>query len=449
MRYDWFDMGLLRRLSFLLLCAGGVAAAQPAPDAPPPPPPSADPTPPPEPPPAPVAPASVAPVPPPVTAPPPAEPPKSDKEQEAAAPYEPSSVSVGGYLQPQFRMRQNAPGAQFDQDGFRFARARLIAVAQTRAGNLDLSATLEAEMQPQFALADAYATIARTFPTGKKGDLPGRIAIDGGQMRVPISRQNMLSDSRLSFVDKAQLATILSQTDPKIERDLGVRITAAPPKLPVKVFAGVFNGEGKNQVENINESYLYAARVEISPWGRDNALAESAFGGTQLTLGLSYAHDKLTSIGNGHELVTYLGADVFASYKGLSASYEYLQAKHDYESPVDGAMLPPTYLANGWVAQAAYLLPVKLPPFKQSRIEIAARVEEIDRNDTVPIVAIGDPAQSVREYTGVLSYYLRMHSLKAQLAVSHFQEIEDRTAAGTDAAYDNDQLLLQVTYRME
>ena len=49
----------------------------------------------------------------------------------------------------------------------------------------------------------------------------------------------------------------------------------------------------------------------------------------------------------------------------------------------------------------------------------------------------------------MISYYLRMHSLKAQLAASHFTEIEDRTAVGTDAAYKNDQLLLQVTYRLE
>jgi hypothetical protein len=55
----------------------------------------------------------------------------------------------------------------------------------------------------------------------------------------------------------------------------------------------------------------------------------------------------------------------------------------------------------------------------------------------------------VREITGVLTYYLRMHSLKAQLAFSHFDEIENMTATFADAVYDNDQLLLQITYRVE
>ena len=121
-------------------------------------------------------------------------------------------MTIGGYFQPQYRLRQDSP-AQFDQDGFRFARARLIGVGQTRAGNLELSATFEAELQPTFALADGYVSVARALPHG------GRLSLDAGQMRVPVSRQNLLSDSRLSFVDKAQLASIAP------DRDLGTRLT--------------------------------------------------------------------------------------------------------------------------------------------------------------------------------------------------------------------------------
>ncbi len=416
---------------------GGVSQAQPAPDQP-----SVEP-----------APVAVSPTPtvaPPVPAPTPAPvpvaataqpPPRTEKDSEALASYEPSSVQVGGYLQPQFRLRQDSP-AQADQDGFRFARARLTARGETRAGNLELSAYVEAELQPQFSLADAYATLARTFAasSGKKS-LPGKLSLDVGQMRVPISRQNMLSDSRLSFVDKAQLATIAP------DRDLGARVTAAPPAIPVRLIAGVFNGDGRNQVENINQSYLYAARLEVSPLGRDNQLAESAFGGKLLSLGLSYGHNKLTA-GNGHELITTYGADVSTALHGLSASFEYLVVKHVFEG-ADPSMLMQDFQAKGWAAQLAYLFPVKLAPFKQARIELAARVEEIDRNDTIAIPQLGDPNQSVRELTGVLSYYLRMHSLKAQLAASHFIELEDRTVLGGDASYKNDQLLLQVTYRLE
>ena len=40
-----------------------------------------------------------------------------------------------------------------------------------------------------------------------------------------------------------------------------------------------------------------------------------------------------------------------------------------------------------------------------------ARFEEIDRNDTLPIVGLGDPNQSLRYYTGVLSWYQHGHDL--------------------------------------
>lgn len=351
------------------------------------------------------------------------------------ASYEPTSVAVGGYLQPQFRLRQDS-SAQADEDGFRFARARLILRGETRAGNLELSAQVEGELQPTFSMMDAYGTVARTFP--QRRGLPGRISLDGGQMRVPISRQQMISDSRLSFVDKAQLATIAP------ERDLGARLTIAPPKVPVKVIGGVFNGEGRNQIENINQAYLYTGRVEIAPVGRDVALAESAFGGKLFTIGLSYGHNKLAR-GNGDEKLTYLGADAAAAWRGLSAAFEYLEVRHRFR----GGDAARDFNANGWAAQLAYLLPVKLPPHKQARLELAARVEEIDRDDTNPIPLLGHDNQSVRGYTAVLSYYLRMHNLKAQLAATHFQEIEDLTSTFAPAVYDNDQLLLQITYRVE
>lgn len=432
----------MRGLSLFLVLASSVAAAQPAPpgDTPPvdPPPPGDAPKvepppkdlPPQDPPPqAVVAPAPAAPV-----------PPRTERAKESLANDQPSVVSIGGYLQPQFRLRQDSP-AQFDQDGFRFARARVVTAGKTRAGDLELSAYVEAELQPTFALQDAYASLGRTFATPAKRALPGRVQLDGGQMRVPISRQNLLSDSRLSFVDKAQIATLAP------ERDLGVRLTVAPPIAPLRVIGGMFNGEGKNQVENINQSYLYAARVEASLVGRDAPLAESAFGGDLLVAAASYGRNKLTR-GNGHEVVTYLGADVAAASHGLSVSFEYLVVKHRFDG-LDPAMLPRPFKGNGWVAQLAYLLPPHLPPVGQGRLEIAARVEEIDRNDTIPIPQLGDPNQSVREITGVLSFYLRMHSLKAQLALSHFEEIEDRTSTGGEAAYDNDQLLVQITYRIE
>ena len=424
-----------------MLCLGGVARAQPPDDEPSPP----ASQPPPETPP-PVAQAAVVPRPP---APAPAAP-VSEPADDPLPNYEPSSVRLGGFLQTQYRRRQDANGT-FDADdtnGFRLARVRLIGLAQTRAGNLELSAFVESELQPNFFLADGYATVSRTLPHN------GRITIDGGQMRVPISRQNLLSDSRLAFVEKAQLATIAP------DRDLGVRVTLDAPRptpkrrnefrLPgARLIGGAFNGEGPNQVENINQDYFYVGRLELTPIGEERQLAESGFGGRFLTIAGSIGRNK-RSEGGRLDTVSYAGVDVTGSLRGLSGSFEYLRVRHR-QTQGDGTDDPNTtdFDANGFVAQVNYLLPFKLPPLDQARFELGFRLEEIDRNDRVPISQPGEAGQSVRSITAVASYYLRMHTLKAQLAFTSFKELEDRTAAGENAAFDNDQLLLQVTYRME
>jgi hypothetical protein len=337
-------------------------------------------------------------------------------------------MHLGGYVQPQARVRQNSPAAS-DEDGFRMARARLTASADGKVEDLVLSASIEAELQPTFTLADAYATISRPLRD------QGVLTLDLGQTRVPISRQQLMSDTRLSFVDKAQLATIAP------DRDLGARVWFVAPGLPqLRLIAGAFNGEGKNQVQNINEGYLYAGRLEITPFGAPAPYAESAFAPAPwLSLGVSAGHNKLTP-GDFREDQTTLGVDISGAYRGLSGAAEYLVVRHSFTG--DPMKLPgPDFHANGWMAQLAYLY--------RSHIEVGARVEEIDRNDTVPIPQLGDPAQSVREYTAVISAYLRQHTCKAQLAFNHFQEVETLTSTGTDATYPDDQVVLQITYRVE
>jgi hypothetical protein len=405
-----------------LLVLAGSAGAQPAPEvqpAPDPaPPPPADPAPAPAPPPpapAPVAPAAIT---------------------DTAILPDTWHFSPGAFIQPQFRMRQNAPGAPNDTDGFRFARARIFGSAATKAGNLDLSAYFEAEMQPSFQMIFAYGTAARAFENGSK------VALEVGQMRVPISRQNLMSDTMLSFVDKAQVATIAP------DHDLGARLWYTLPGGKARAVAAVFNGEGRDQVQNINESYLYVGRVEFTPFGKD-PMRESAFDGDFLTIAADVGHNRLSPSNKYSEIVTYYGGDIAGAWHGLSGEFEYLWV-HDEDRGMPQDLPDPShYNANGWNAQLAYLLPWGLPPYNQSRLELAARVEEIDRNDAVPIVMIGDPNQSVREYTAVVSYYLRKHLIKAQLAANHFVEIEDRTATGQNTSYPNDQLLLQLTYRLE
>ena len=261
------------------------------------------------------------------------------------------------------------------------------------------------ELQPQFSLYDAYVSITKPLPHD------GVLTLDLGQMRVPMSRQQLISDTRRAFVDAAQIATIAP------DRDLGVKLWYVPSQLHmVRLIGGVFNGEGRDQIQNINERYLWAGRIEVTPFGDVEPYAESAFAGNWLTFAFNAGHNVLTPGVYEEKQITW-GYDVSGCWRGLSGSFEYLQVNHYYEG--DPTKFPgKDYHANGFDAQLNYMLPLEL--YRGTKLEIGARVEEIDRDDTDPIEMPGDPNQSLRIYTAVISYYLRQHQMKIQLAGYHF-----------------------------
>jgi hypothetical protein len=365
---------------------------------------------------------------------PPASPQTStDVSQSRTPDAEPWSLRPGFFVQEQYRTKQNSV-VQNDQDGFRLARARVTATGAGQVGDFQLSSYFEAEMQPQFSLYDAYVSISKPLPNN------GVLTLDLGQMRVPISRQQLISDTRRAWVDAAQIQSIAP------DRDLGMKLWYVPSQLHmVRVIGGIFNGEGRNQVQNINERYFWAGRIEVTPLGDVQPYAESAFAGNWLSFAFNAGHNVLTPGVYEEKQITW-GYDVSGCWHGLSGSFEYLQVNHYYEG--NPSMFPgKDYHANGFVAQLNYMLPIRL--YRDTRLEIGARVEEIDRDDTDPIEMAGDPNQSQRIYTGVISYYLRQHQMKIQVAGYHYTQIENKTATGMDATYPEDQILAQVTYRVE
>lgn len=344
-----------------------------------------------------------------------------DVSTETGAP----SFTIGGYVQPQARVRQDDDVAQFDENGFRFRRARLTLGAERTTGTVTYQVELESELTPELQLLDAYIAATSCLPS----DGAWRIAL--GQIKAPVSRQTLLSDSRLSFVEKAELAGLAP------DRQLGALGTITVPNFPmVAISAGVFNGEGRNQVQNVDQRFLYAGRIEVRPSGRDVKLSESAHDGDFTAIGVSAARNR-TGTGTSVETALTLGADAAFAMQGVSGSLEYVQVEHAFSM---GSVLP-AYRANGLAAQLAYLAFDKL--------EVGVRFEEIDRNDTIPIVGVGDANQSLRYLTGVLTWYQAKHDLKLQLQASHIQEIEDLDQNLNDATYANDTILLQAQYRME
>lgn len=351
-------------------------------------------------------------------------------ESELAAEPTAHELTIGGYLQPQLRLREDDPMVGFDEDGFRVRRGRVQLGDHARFGRLVLKAEVEVEVASTVELQDGYVEVGSCLQGG------GAWRVDAGQFKVPVSRQALLSDARLAFVEKPELATLAP------DRQIGAAATVNVPYAPWLVVAGgLFDGEGKNQGGNVDQRFLFAGRVEVRPFGRDVKLAESNLGGDYLVVGASAAQNRNAS-GSDIERTRTFGADVAFGWNGLSGAAEYLEVRH-----VRDLGSYPAYRANGVAAQLSYLLP--LPGRWARRLELGARFDEIDRNDAIPIERPGDPDQSLRTYHLAATWYQHGHDLKLQLDLAHIVEVEDITRNRTTAVYANDTILVQATYRLE
>jgi hypothetical protein len=265
----------------------------------------------------------------------------------------------------------------------------------------------------------------------------GRVRAMLGQFKAPVSRESLLSDARVGFVSKAELASLAP------DRQLGAGVIAELPGAPwIELSLGAFNGDGKNLVENVDQQFLFAGRLALRAFGPSARPADGGFGPARLVAAVSAARN-VRDLGTYDETIRWLGFDVSGAWNGLSGAIEYLLVDHTFDEEAPDV----AYQAYGWNAQLAYLLP--LPGRLRRRFEVGARWEAIDRNDTLLIQAPGDVNQTLVYYTLGLGYYHREHALKAQLSLSHIQEYEDRDRNDEDATYANDTLLVQVTYVVE
>lgn len=382
----------------------------------------------------PVAPARPAPLEPAEVAPQPA--PAQELAVEATAPKPledapaEAQLRIGGYAQPQFRLRQNDDVAQEDEDGFRLRRTRLTVAAVQPGDLISFYFALEAEFTPEFQLLDAVISGLSDLPRG------GRLKVDFGQIRPPMSQQLLISAAEMQFVDRAAL------TDIAPARQLGAAFQVNVPEVPwIEVSAGVFNGEGRNQIQNIDEQFMYVGRIALRPIGWFERVTESALGADQVSIAGSAAY--LNSDIDSEGKTVWLGVDAFASWNGISGYFEYIWKSTEFDANVAQV----DYKAKGLNVQAGYLLPI--PGNLYRKLEVAARFEESDPNNAIPIEQPGDVNQSLRSYVFGLSYYHSGHDVKAQLALTHTTEVEDIDRGLMDATFDNDTLLFQLSYRLK
>lgn len=296
----------------------------------------------------------------------------------------------------------DGPATDDDATEMSIRRARLVfqgnALGPTLTYYIQLSfSNLDNEADLRLPLRDAYITWAA------QRDLNVRL----GQMKVPFSRQRVVSSSALQMVDRSIVVSELN-----LDRDVGVQVFSRDLFGTGKLgyAAGLFGGEGRNRLGR-DSGFLYSARLETWPLGAFDDLVEGdlqrrdklrvAFGANvgynqntnrpRSTIGVPYPSGGVDYVN--------ASADAVLKWRGWSVTSEVMyrdagrQSGTEQPLPVRSGL--GAYVQSGWMLSA--------------RAEVSGRYSHL-----APRSGSDDTFVEVDEAGGGLSYYVRGHDLKVQ-----------------------------------
>jgi len=374
------------------------------------------------------------------------------------------SFGIGGYTQPYFRVVQNpcnwssaaepACSRVVVPDGFGLSRARLV-------------------FEGDYAERGSFKLELRTIPNVELLEMQVSfeplewLRIDVGRYKVQFSRQDLTSESRLQF-DRSDFSRAMPG------RQLGMSATATfgPSAVDdlIMVSAGLFNGESDSDrapVNNIDEAFLVAGRLEVAPFGRPR-YAEGDLRSAEdrrtpsLVVGAGAAYSE-RSPENDNFRQQSMGADVMFMVHGISVYAEGFRYDRDYRDD----LLNADKFGQGAVAQVGVFVPA---PYLREHLEVAGRVQawdpdvarDPDRDEELVAQSAGSGAanpsgtQGRVAYSGGLNWYFFGHDLKLQLNYTRRVETEDYARSATSEPgvvgsvtkqIDDDSFLAQLTMR--
>ncbi len=289
-----------------------------------------------------------------------------------------------GYLQPGYIWRQDDPnGLNPNQDNnFWVQRARIGFKAQLQR-YLFLRIQYDARGN---ALADAYVD-ARFHPA---------FGVMFGQYQTPFLRTWLYSDSKLAFIDRvvytpqAQDRAALAYLQ---ARDIGFTFHGAVPFAAgdtaptLQYWVGMYLGQGPNASNNIDDAYMYTARVQLDALGRpvgedaQSDLARSTTPRVSVGGGVYSNCDDRDIWNRGWT------ADAELRYQGLFVGASFVWFKTGPSSGLGNSLgyggscvgtpgLGPQ-IATGGSAQAGYVLPAIVTGRDQS-VEVVARFDQVN-----------------------------------------------------------------------
>jgi hypothetical protein len=347
----------------------------------------------------------------------------------------PATLDLYGYVQPRFSAQQQDTRPQVDftpNPAFTIERARfgLVSSIWQRA-----ELHFEINLAPEVAAPlDLYGVVHALVDRTVSLDLAF------GQMRVPFSRQNLLSAKTYQLPDVAYFVSPTFLQD----RDIGAAATVKLWDDRFRLTGHVSDGNtpGEGQTQNTDPYFLWAWRFELEPLGptpRGEGDLRSreerhhpvvvAGGGTMFN-----------HAGDTHYLRSYYGADVAAYWEGFSFYAELYHRTDRSDCSADptapsscptGTTPPAAVTAAGFNMQAGYFPPL---PWVREHLEVEGRVERFDPDIEVTTPGADSGSRDLTQanptwgYVGIiggLSVFLfeRGHDLKLQTSY----EIRDET----------------------
>lgn len=269
-----------------------------------------------------------------------------------------------------------------------------------------------------------------------------------GQMKVPFSRQRVISSGNLEMVDRA-----LANEEFQLDRDIGVHVLSKDlfglNRLAYSL--GLFLGEGRNAFELADSGMLWVARLEWLPFGKfddysEGDLARTANAG--LAVGAAYAfHDNAPGDRSVHGNAPADGgttdyhnatADVMFKHKGVSAqlAFHYREGTRTPGDAVDdeGGAIPVAKPRNGvgMLAQWGYVLP-------WVDLQVTARYAMARNVDRQASSLNGRNEASVG-----LGYYFGGHQYKVQVDYSRLWNEDAAGDSGAAFSKGTDRLRAQI-----
>ncbi|MBI3450266.1 MAG: hypothetical protein HY049_15295 [Acidobacteria bacterium] len=219
-----------------------------------------------------------------------------------------------------------------------------------------------------------------------------------GQFKTPFSLQEITSDTRLQFVDRA-----ITNTKYAPGRDIGFALGGLTKDRKLGYSAGMFNGAGESKPQE-DQGLMYVGRAWWDPLG-EYRTAESANDapkknifhvGVAARTGEVHRGTATAGVFENPNNESAYNLELAWRYKRMFATGEYFLMADVQDNPA----VAPTVRSDGWHAQFGYMI-------TPNNFEVALRYAQIDPDEDI----VND---RVSEERLALSYYFVGHNLKLQ-----------------------------------